>query len=105
MNQELLPRSQQAYIPAVAIDSATLKHSWNKLPVATVEVPDKICGEARRIGYSGKSGTDLALYRLKIKQRNNIPTVTLPGIYIIEGGQFLDFEQWSRQKEQKEIGG
>jgi hypothetical protein len=101
MNQELLSHSQHIYIPAVAIDCATLKHSWNRLPVATIDSPEHICGEARRIGYTGTTTTDLALYRLKVRAADHIPTMTLPGIYIIEGGQFFDYEQWKRQRERQ----
>jgi hypothetical protein len=87
------------YIPAVAIQRATLKHSANRLAVATDTAPGQICGEARRIGYTGKGENDLALYRLKIKPGQGQPTTTLPGLYIIEGGQFLDYEQWKQAVE------
>lgn len=81
---------QHTYIPAIAIQHATLKHSWNKVPVATIAAPEQVCGEARRIGYTGKLDSDSALYRLKIKQ--GLPTVTLPGLYIIENGIFQEYE-------------
>jgi hypothetical protein len=83
---------QYTYIPAIAIQRATLKHSWNKVPVATVAAPEQVCGEARRIGYTGKLDSDSALYRLKIKQGKELPTVTLPGLYIIENGMFQEYE-------------
>ncbi len=95
MKDHVVAQSQHTphtYIPAIAIKRATLKHSWNKVPVATVAAPDLVCGEARRIGYAGKLDTDLALYRLKIKQGKDVPTVTLPGLYIIEDGIFQDYE-------------
>ena len=83
---------QNTYIPAIAIQRATFKYSWNKIPVATVAAPEHVCGEARRIGYTGKLDSDAALYRLKIKQEKGMPTVTLPGLYIIEGGTFQEYE-------------
>ena len=91
MGHELLPSSQQTYIPAVTITNATFKHSWNKLPVATTGAPERICGEARRIGYTGKSENDYALYRLKIKLDNGLPTVTLPNLYVIKDGLFVEY--------------
>ncbi len=93
MSHELLSPSQQTYIPAVAITNATLKHSWGKLPVASTLAPDRICGEARRIGYTGKQDNDLALYRLKIKSGNGLPTVTLPSLYVIKDGSFIEYQQ------------
>ena len=83
---------QHTYIPAIAIQHATFKYSWNKVPVATVAAPEQVCGEARRIGYTGKLDSDAALYRLKIKQGKSSSAVTLPGLYIIEGGIFQEYE-------------
>lgn len=93
MAHDLLLEPQQTYIPAIAITRATLRHSWSRVPVATSLRPDKICGEARRIGYTGKTDNDLALYRLKIKPQTGYPTMTLPGMYIIENGSFSEYEQ------------
>lgn len=83
----------QTYIPATAITRATLKYSWGRVLVATLFAPDKLCGEARRIGYAGKQATDFALYRLKIRPSNGSPTVTLPSLYIIDNGTFVEFDQ------------
>ena len=84
---------QNHYIPAIAIQRATLRHSISRLAVATRNAPDQICGEARRVGYTGKTEHDFALYRLKIKTGHG-QTITLPGFYIVEDGIFLDYEQW-----------
>ena len=99
MNQELVLQPQYTYIPAIAIERATLKHSWSRLPVATLSAPDSICGEARRIGYTGKQDNDLALYRLKIKHAHHFPTMTLPGLYIIDQGRFLDYDLWQHAQQ------
>ncbi len=99
MKEPVALQPQHIYIPAVAIMRATLKHSCNKLPVATAAAPDHICGEARRIGYTGKREGDLALYRLKVKVSKDLPTMTLPSFYIIENGLFVDYEQWQQEKE------
>jgi hypothetical protein len=84
--------AQHTYVPAIAITRATLKHSWGRIPVATVMAPEQVCGEAKRIGYAGKLDSDAAIYRLKIKQGQGLPTVTLPGLYVIENGMFQEYE-------------
>jgi|YelNatPaOPRAMG01_1025707.scaffolds.fasta_scaffold308760_1 hypothetical protein len=94
MSRDLLLPSQHTYIPAIGITRATHKHSWGRMGVATVATPDQLCGEARRIGYTGKDDDALALYRLKIKLGGGLPTVTLPSLYIVEDGCFVDYEQW-----------
>lgn len=99
MREQWALPSHNMYIPAVALMRATFKHSLNKVSVATMALPNQICGEARRIGYTGKLDNDLALYRLKIKLDGSHPTVTLPGLYIIDGGVFVDYEQWTQKRE------
>ena len=98
MNREFLLPSQQTYVPAIGIARATLKHSWGRMGVATSATPDQVCGEARRIGYTGKEDDALALYRLKIKLGNGLPTVTLPNLYLVEEGRFIDYEQWCQEQ-------
>ncbi len=93
INHELPMQPQRTYVPAIAIMRATLKHSWGRISVATAYAPQKLCGKACRIGYTGKDEDDLAIYRLKIKIGDGIPTVTLPGLYIIENGKFVEYEQ------------
>lgn len=93
MNGRELAQRERVYIPAVGIMRATLRHSWPKIPIATVASPDHICGEARRIGYTGKTDSDLALYRLKIKLGHGHPTMTLPSLYVVRDGIFQDYEQ------------
>ncbi len=99
MKERMSLSYQHTYIPSVAIVRATLKYSSNKLPVSTLSNPEQICGEARRIGYTGKLDSDLALYRLKIKMGKEHPTFTLPGLYIIEDGVFQDYEEWRPKAE------
>ena len=96
--KHVLSPEQRIYIPLVAIERATQKHSWSRLPVAVASRPDQACGEARRIGYTGREEHDLALYRLKIKP-GGLPTMTLPGIYIIDEGMFQDYEEWKASQE------
>ncbi len=87
------------YMPAIPITRATMKHSWSKLPVTIKSAPETVCGEARRVGYTGTQPHDLALYRLKIKMGNGIPTITLPSFYILDDGVFQDYEHWQREEE------
>jgi hypothetical protein len=103
MKDKLLLPSQKTYIAAITITCATLRYSWSRVPVATNLAPEETCGEARRIGYTGRLDNDLALYRLKIKQSNGLPTVTLPGIYIVEDGSFRDYEQWKQSRNEGKV--
>ncbi|HCI79233.1 MAG TPA: hypothetical protein DHW02_06060 [Ktedonobacter sp.] len=92
MSHELVS-SPQTYVPAIPASRATHKYSWNKLPVALQHEPTTICGEARRIGYAGKHADALALYRLKIKPGSHLPTVTLPHIYVLTDGCFIEYQE------------
>src|SRR5437762_4353176 len=97
MNQQAqtpMQPPQQTYIPTVVIGRITLKHSLYRLPIATANAPDQICGVAQRVGYTGKQENDLAIYRLKVKTGNNLPVITLPGFFVLEQGIFVDYEQW-----------
>jgi hypothetical protein len=100
MNSELPFPAKQQYIPSIGITRATRKHSWGRLLVATALTPNQPCGQAHRIGYIGQRDDDPTLYRLKIKLGNGLPTVTLPSLYIIEDGTFVDYEQWHQNTEQ-----
>lgn len=98
--KHVLLREQRTYIPVVAIERATLKHSWNRIAVALASEPERVCGEARRIGYTGRDEHALALYRLKIKPGGGLSTTTLPSMYIIDAGIFQDYEEWKRRQEE-----
>lgn len=56
---------------------------------------------AQRIGYTGNRDDDLAIYRLKIKPGADLPTITLPGFFVIEDGIFKDYEQWCDSRKAK----
>ena len=90
---------ENVYIPATNIGSATFRHSLSKVQVAITKAPELICGFAQRVGYTGSRDKDLAIYRLKVKQRQDLPTVTLPGFFVIENGIFLDYEKWCQNRE------
>ena len=102
-NTPMEPQSQttieNVYIPATSIGSATFRHSLSKVQVAIRKAPELICGFAQRVGYTGSQDKDLAIYRLKIKPGKDLPTVTLPGFFVIENGVFLEYEQWCQKRE------
>lgn len=87
--------SQHMYTPAVGITRITAKHAMGKVFVTSTDAPDRICGIARRIGYTGKQDNDLAIYRLKVRSDPSAPVVTLPKLFVVDGGIFVDYEQWS----------
>lgn len=78
------------YRPAIALRQATFKHSLASIPLVKADTPETICGRARRIGYCDSQQGNLALYRLKIhkQSRNGKVTATLPGLFVLEGGEF-----------------
>lgn len=94
MNYHLQTPDQLTYVPAIAITHVTLRHSLQRIPVIITGQPDRICGMAQRIGYTGNRDDDLAIYRLKIKPGNDLPTITLPSFFVIDDGIFKDYEQW-----------
>ena len=96
--QQLSAQSMQQYMPAVALTRATLKHSLPKVPVSVWNAPERICGTAQRVGYTGKQDDDLAIYRLKIKPADGLSTITLPNFYVIDQGIFIEYDLWTRQR-------
>ncbi len=90
------------YCPAIAIDSITVHHTFGKLAVTPLGEPEILCGIARRVGYTDGSNTALALYRLKIKIQGQRIYVTLPSLFVVVGGIFLDYEHWLAQQKQGE---
>ena len=85
--------TEAIYRPAVALMRATFKHSLASIPLVKADVPETICGRARRIGYCGTQKENFALYRLKIhnQSRNGKVTATLPGLFVLDEGVFRLF--------------
>ncbi|QBD78706.1 hypothetical protein EPA93_23070 [Ktedonosporobacter rubrisoli] len=86
---------RRIYAPLGGIGRITAKHTLGKIPITTVDEPDRVCGMARRVGYTGRNSTDLAIYRLKIQVDDRI--ITLPMLFVVDGGVFIEYEQWSRR--------
>ena len=101
MKQPVQAQAHRTYVPAVSILRATYRKSWNKIPVATMDAPDQICGTAQRVGYTGKLEYDLAIYRLKVRAGQSFPVLTIPGFFVIEEGIFMDYDQWLNNHELK----
>jgi hypothetical protein len=101
-------QTHQVYIPALAISCATFRSSWNRLQVARADEPNVICGIAQRIGYTGTSDHDLAIYRLKVKGevkgeegRNIRRTMAAP--FVLEDGVFKEYEKWCLKHNYMEV--
>ncbi|HET8841688.1 MAG TPA: hypothetical protein VFN35_09485 [Ktedonobacteraceae bacterium] len=88
--QQALP--QPIYQPAIVPIPGTLKHSLRKMLIARVDSPDRVCGAAQRVGYTGSQQTDLAIYRLHIKPDYQHMAVTLDGFFVLNKGIFCLYE-------------
>ncbi|HEU5378937.1 MAG TPA: hypothetical protein VFV38_26225 [Ktedonobacteraceae bacterium] len=88
--QQALP--QPTYQPAIVPTPGTRKHSLRKIAIATIESPARVCGVARRIGYTGVLETDLAMYRLRVKSDDGPVAITLAGFFVLENGVFRAYE-------------
>jgi hypothetical protein len=86
-SQQVSP--QQTSLPAVIPIVGTLKHSLRKVVLARLEAPNQACGVAQRVGYTGTRETDLAIYRLRVRQSPERQAATLPGFFVLEDGIFL----------------
>jgi len=79
---------QGIYMPAQDLIRATRGNSYARLVVVAVSAPDRICGQARRIGYVSRAVDALAMYRLKIEADFSSSCsprlVTLPGCFVLE---------------------
>lgn len=87
---------QSPYILAGSLDSATFCRGSQPLPVAHQEAPDVVCGIARRVGYTGGSFHDPAIYRLMIRITTRSRKM-LPALFVLEQGIFYEYEQWKHE--------
>ncbi|GAC1428648.1 MAG: hypothetical protein PVS3B3_24150 [Ktedonobacteraceae bacterium] len=84
--------AQPIYIPTVVPPIGTREHSLSRYLLALKETPDRICGLARRVGYTGPKETDFALYRLKVRTTPDLPILTLSDFFVLENGVFRAYE-------------
>ncbi len=85
---------EHSYIPVLLDANGSLEHPPSKMPIAIHATPEQICGKARRIGYTTVHNDALALYRIKIQIRHRKSYITLPSIFVLVDGMFLDYQQW-----------
>ena len=90
MDSHLQAIPPSSYLPAIVPIVGTRKYSRRKLAIARVETPDRICGQAQRVGYTGALETDFAIYRLKVKSHPDLPANTLVGFFVLENGVFRE---------------
>ena len=100
MKQMEQPVSIPTYVPTINIRRITAKHTLGRLPIATIDEPECVCGMARRIGYTGRNATDLAIYRLKVRLAQQSSVTTLSTLFVVDEGRFIDYEQWQHEYEQ-----
>ena len=86
---------QQSYVAVLLDTSSSLEHHPSKIPIATRTTPEKICGKAGRIGFTTPYNDALALYRIKTQTDHRSSYVTLPSIFVLVEGVFLDYQEWS----------
>ncbi len=90
---------QVTYIPAISVTQITVRHTMGRVPVAMEDKPECVCGVARRIGYTGTNGNDLAIYRLKVKENVNDNATTLSTLFVVDGGLFVDYYLWQKKRD------
>ncbi len=99
MNEQ--PVTQTVFVPTPPITRITVKHMLGKISVSPLSNPGDVCGVARRVGYTGKCSDDLATYRLKIRMGSTKFFETLPSVFVVDNGVFVDYDEW-RAKQQTE---
>ncbi|HEV2661823.1 MAG TPA: hypothetical protein VGU68_14540 [Ktedonobacteraceae bacterium] len=92
---------QTVFVPTLPITRITVKHMLGKISVSSLSSPGDVCGIARRVGYTGKCSDDLATYRLKIRMGSTKYFETLPSVFVVDDGVFVDYNEW-RAKQQTE---
>ena len=87
--------TEQTFVPA----SIPFEQSQRRVPLATRERPDQICGVALRVGRAGTSERDPPIYRLKLKvSLLSFKSSVLPGYFVLERGVFIPCDQWRRRR-------
>jgi hypothetical protein len=95
IEKRLVGVTEQTYVPA----SIPFEQSQRKMPFATRENPDDICGVAVRVGWAGTRESDPPIYRLKLKTSlASFKTAVLPGFFVLKQGVFIPCEQWRRHR-------
>jgi hypothetical protein len=83
-------RTQQFQETYMLYASYTSKSYQCRLPIATLDAPERICGTALRVGYSLEGNRQQAIYRLKLKGAGR-KTATLPIFFVLDKGVFVAY--------------
>ena len=90
-----LPRQQ--YV--VAVTGERPNDVKPKIPVATTTAPQQRCGKAQRIGSTRTHGRIFPLYRIRIIVQDRRTHITLPSLFVLVNGVFVDYEHWCNIQE------
>ncbi len=83
-----------AYIPVEHDIPSRFRDSLKRVPFTRVDDHSQVYGMALRVGATGSTDNDRALYRLKLKLcfAPSQTTATLPGFFIVENGTFTVYD-------------
>ena len=84
----------EEYIPLTYADNVVEKHPLARIGIAKLCSPNVICGMARRIGYTGSKEDGRAIYRLKVTVVGFSKRITLPVLFVLDQGKFIEYERW-----------
>ncbi len=96
------PVKQTVFVPTPPINRITVKQMLGKISVSPLSSPGDVCGIARRVGYTGKCSDDLATYRLKIRMGSTKVFETLPSVFVVDDGIFVDYDEWLAKQQTEE---
>ncbi len=97
--EQLQPFPQQTYILALAQKEQT-GPLRPRVPVATATTPTQVCGGAHRVGYTSTHSNAFAIYRIKASVSKRGGQVTLPSLYVLVNGLFVDYHHWVSSEQQ-----
>jgi hypothetical protein len=82
------------YISALSDTPSLFRDSLKRVPFTRSDAPDQIYGVGVRVGATGRTDYDRALYRLKLKIcfAPSQTTATLPGFFVLENGAFVVYD-------------
>lgn len=88
-----MSEKQPVYIPVMMDEPLDITRLKRRIAIALQDTPDAVCGIAYRIGRIVTEDGDQALYRLRLSMGHaNYGTNTLPGIYMLKDGKFVEYE-------------
>jgi|GEM_PF-3267733 hypothetical protein len=90
---------QEDYSPVIPDERAylTAAHSWKTMLMNTRSEPDRTCGYARRVGYTGDHAEALTIYRLRVLYCHR--AMMLPGLFVFQEGCFVRYGDEQKQDE------